>query len=165
MNNEQIKDKFEAKYELYGDMLYKIAYLYFGNPHDAEDALQEVFIKLLYGSPAFKDTEHEKAWLIRVTQNVCLDMLKSSAKKNISADDIILPDRAKADSDMRLDVIKKVTALPAKYKAVVILYYYCDLPVSEISRTLKLGTSSVKMRLKRAREILKIELEDYSYEA
>ena len=165
MNNEQIKCTFETKYKLYGDMLYKIAFVYFGNPHDAQDALQEVFIKLLYGSPTFKDLEHEKAWLIRVTQNTCLDMLRASAKKNVSAGDITLADGARTDSDTRLDVIKQVTALPEKYKTAVLLYYYYGCSVNEISRTLKISSSAVKQRLKRAREALKIELEDYSYEA
>ena len=165
MNNDGIKNAFEAKYQLYGDMLYKIAFVYLGNHHDAEDALQEVFIKLLYGSPSFKDVEHEKAWLIRVTQNKCLDMLRSSAKKNVSAGDITLADGARTDSDTRLDVIKQVAALPAKYKTAVLLYYYYGHSVNEISRTLKISSSAVKQRLKRAREVLKIELEDYSYEA
>ena len=165
MDNEKIKCAFEAKYKLYGDMLYKIAFVYLGNHHDVEDALQEVFVKLLYGSPHFKDIEHEKAWLIRVTQNKCLDMLKASAKKNVSAGDITLVDNAKTDCDTRLDVIKQVAALPTKYKTAVLLYYYYGCPVNEISRTLKISSSAVKQRLKRAREALKIELEDYSYEA
>ena len=165
MNSEKIKCAFEAKYKLYGDMLYKIAFVYLGNHHDAEDALQEVFIRLLYASPTFRDLEHEKAWLIRVTQNKCLDLLRSSAKKNVSADDITLVDRVKEDSDTRLDVIRQVTALPAKYKTAVLLYYYYGCSVNEISRTLKISSSAVKQRLKRAREALKIELEDYSYEA
>lgn len=81
MDNEQLKSIFESKYNLYGKMLYKIAFLYFGNSYDAEDALQEVFIRLLYKSPSFKNENHEKAWLIRVMQNKCRDMLKASNKK------------------------------------------------------------------------------------
>ena len=50
MDSEQIKSKFESKYAIYGDMLYKIAVLYMKNPDDAEDVLQEVFIKLFYSA-------------------------------------------------------------------------------------------------------------------
>ena len=78
MPKNEIKEQFEEKYNLYGDMLYKIAYLYLGNQADAEDALQEVFIKLLSRTLPFKNAEHEKAWLIRVTQNKCRDMLRSA---------------------------------------------------------------------------------------
>ena len=164
MDNEQLKSKFEAKYNQYGKMLYKIAFLYFGNSYDAEDALQEVFIKLMYDAPSFKDNNHEKAWLIRVTQNKCKDMLKSSSNKNTSIDDIELSDFVKTESDSQLDVIKQVVSLPAKYKTAIILHYYYDYSVSEISKTLQISHSAVKMRLKRGREILKLELEDYGNE-
>ena len=59
------------------------------------------------------------------------------------------------------DILKKVIALPEKYKSTVILYYYDDYSVDEISKILKISKSAVKMRLKRGREILKLELEDY----
>ncbi len=116
-----MKSKFEAKYKLYGDMLYKIAFLYFGNSYDAEDALQEVFIKLLYNSPSFKDLSHEKAWLIRVTQNKCRDMLKASRCKDTSADEIEIADFVKTNSDTSLDIIKRVVALPANGNYSVLL--------------------------------------------
>lgn len=109
MDKETLKNQFETKYELYGEMLYKIAFLYFGNSYDAEDALQEVFIKLLYTSPAFKNAEHEKAWLIRVTQNKCRDMLKTAERKNTVTEATELSDYAKTESDAYLDIIKHVT--------------------------------------------------------
>lgn len=74
---------FEEKYNRYGDMLYRIAFLYLSNAQDAEDVLQEVFIKLLYSSPEFKSSEHEKAWLIRVTQNQCKNLLRSPKRKKL----------------------------------------------------------------------------------
>lgn len=164
MDKESFKNEFESKYRLYGEMLYKIAFLYFGNSYDAEDALQEVFIKLLYSSPSFRDSEHEKAWLIRVTQNKCIDMLKASERKSKCSDEIEISDSAKTENDTHIDILKQVAALPDKYKSAVILYYYYDYSVEKISQTLKIGKSAVKMRLKRGREILKIELEDYKGE-
>ncbi len=163
MDREQIKSKFETKYKLYGDMLYKIAFLHMKNQDDAEDVLQEVFIKLLCSAPSFKDLDHEKAWLIRVTQNTCRDFLKSSKNKNVSLN-FDLSSYPAADGDMRLDVLKKLFALPENYKTVIVLYYYYDYSVSGISRILKISKSAVKMRLKRGREMLKIELEEYANE-
>ena len=156
-------DSFENKYDLYGEMLYKIAFLYFGNAHDAEDAIQEVFIKYLSRRPAFKSNEHEKAWLIRTTQNQCIDMLRAASRKTISLDDIHLPAKMD-DHDLRIDIISKIIALPHQYKSALILYYYYDYSVAEIAKTLKLSTSAVKMRLKRGRDILKIELEEHNNE-
>ena len=63
---------------------------------------------------------------------------------------------------MEQDVIAKVIALPEKYKSAIILFYYNDYTVEEISKTLKISKSAVKKRLQRGRDILKLELEDYA---
>ena len=63
---------------------------------------------------------------------------------------------------MEQDVISKVIALPEKYKSAIILFYYNDYTVEEISKTLKISKSAVKKRLQRGRDILKLELEDYA---
>ena len=62
--------------ERYGDMLYRICLLSLRNTADAEDAVQETFIKYVQKSPDFSDVEHEKAWLITVATNKCHDMLR-----------------------------------------------------------------------------------------
>lgn len=154
---------FRTKYKEYGEMLYRIAFVYLGNPDDTEDILQEVFIALLYNSPEFKSKEHEKAWLIRITQNKCINFLKSTSRKNIPIDELKLPTYSEKQEE-KIDIIKNILSLPPKYKTTVILYYYNDYSVDEIAKALKISKSAVKMRLKRAREILKIELEDYHYE-
>lgn len=161
---DYIKDNlFERKYDEYGEMLYRIAYLFVANTSDAEDVLQEVFIKLLYSAPQFKSSDHEKAWLIKTTQNHCKNLLKASGRKNTSLDDLQLVPGAEIDVDMRLDVVRQVIALPFKYKSAVILYYYNDYPVAEIAKILNISKSAVKMRLKKGREFLKLELEEYGY--
>ena len=87
MSKRDLETEFEAKYNNYGNMLYKIAFLYLGNASDCEDVLQDVFTKYLCGKAEFKNSEHEKAWFIRVTQNKCLDYLKKSGRKNVNVDD------------------------------------------------------------------------------
>ncbi len=154
---------FQKKYKEYGEMLYRIAFVFLGNSDDTEDILQEVFISLLYNSPDFKTKEHEKAWLIRITQNKCINFLKNSSRKTIPIDDLQLPTYSE-NNEEKIDIVKKILSLPVKYKSAVILYYYNDYSVEEIAKALKISKSAVKMRLKRAREILKIELEDYNYE-
>jgi RNA polymerase sigma-70 factor (ECF subfamily) len=134
-----------------------------GNPDDSEDVLQEVFIKLLYNSPNFKDENHKKAWLIRVTKNLCKNILKSSDHKNVLIEDYQFPISSN-DDDLKIDIVKQIISLPTKYKSVIILYYYNDYSVSEIAQILKISKSAVKMQLKRGRELLKIKLEDYDNE-
>lgn len=154
---------FKTIYNKYGEMLYRIAFVYLGNPHDAEDVLQDVFISFLHNPPKIKNDEHEKAWLIRTTQNKAINLLKSTSRKNVNIDDlqIHIDDTNK---DLHLDVLKQVISLSPKYKTVIILYYYNDYSVSEIAQILKISKSAVKMRLKRSRELLKIQLEDYENE-
>lgn len=161
MSKRDLENEFEAKYNEYGNMLYKIAFLYLGNASDAEDVLQDVFTKYLCGKYKFKNTEHEKAWFIRVTQNKCLDYLKKSGRKNECIDDVSVTATYK-DEGLEQDVIAKVIALPEKYKSAIILFYYNDYTVEEISKTLKISKSAVKKRLQRGRDILKLELEDYA---
>ncbi len=161
MSKWDLEKEFEAKYNEYGNMLYKIAFLYLGNVSDTEDALQDVFTKYLCGKYKFKNHEHEKAWFIRVTQNKCLDCLKKAERKNKCIDDAPATDTYK-DEDLEQDVIARVIALPEKYKSAIILFYYNDYTVEEISKTLKISKSAVKKRLQRGREILKLELEDYA---
>ncbi len=162
MNKRVLEQEFEQKFELYGKMLYKIAFLYLGNSTDAEDVLQDVFVKYLNKKIQFKDEQHEKAWFIRVTQNNCKDLLKRSEHKNSSLDSVSLKEEQFFKNDeTKIDVYKKLLMLEPKYKSVIVLYYYQDFTVAEISKALKISESAVKMRLKRGREILKLELEDY----
>lgn len=154
---------FEATYRQYGDMLYRIAFVYTGSPYTAEDILQEVFIALMNTKKNFKSEEHKKAWLIRVTHNKCINTLKAQSNKAICIDELNLK-VTDSNSEQKIDVIKQVFALPVKYKAVIILYYYNDYSVDEIAKILKISKSAVKMRLSRGRELLKLHLEDYSNE-
>ncbi len=153
---------FEDTYQQYGEMLYRIAFVYTGSPHNAEDILQEVFISLMNNKKEFKSEEHKKAWLIRVTHNKCINMLKSAESKSICIDELNLGDDD--NHEAKIDVIRQISALPVKYKAVIILYYYNDYSVNEIAKALKISKSAVKMRLSRGRELLKMQLEEYSNE-
>lgn len=161
MSKRDLKNEFEAKYNEYGNMLFKIAFLYLGNTSDTEDVLQDVFTKYLCGKYKFKSSEHEKAWFIRVTQNKCLDYLKKAGRKCACIEDVSAT-ATYEDNDFEQDIITKVIALPEKYKSAIILFYYNDYTIEEISKTLKISQSAVKKRLQRGRDILKLELEDYA---
>lgn len=154
---------FKTIYDKYGDMLYRIAFVYLANPDDAEDVLQDVFLAFFNKNPKLKDEEHKKAWLIRATQNKAINLLKSASRKNVNIDDLQIHIKD-INNDLHIDVLKKVLSLSPKYKSVIVLYYYNDYSVNEIAQILKISKSAVKMRLKRSRELLKIELEDYENE-
>ena len=150
---------FEAVYGKYGDMLFRTAFMYSGDSHSAEDILLDVFIAYFTSKKHFESEEHRKAWLIRVTHNKCINYLRAPSRKNIDIDELQLI-REEKDTDTRLDILKQIAALPPSYKSVIILHYYNDYSVEEIARILKITKSAVKMRLKRGRDTLKIQLED-----
>ncbi|NLP17424.1 MAG: RNA polymerase sigma factor [Clostridiales bacterium] len=144
------------KYDLYKNMLFQIAFSYLGNKYDCEDVIQEAFIKLCYHSPEFDNNEHEKRWLIRVTINLCINNLRSFwNRKKVSIDGL----EEYFSSDEEIGIMSDIINLPEKYKTVILLHYISGYRISEISEIMNLSESAVKMRLKRGREKLKIELE------
>ncbi len=163
MADKYIEEIFRQKYEKYSQLIFKIAFLHMGSTCDAEDVMQNVFMKLLYNSPDFKDDEHEKAWLIRVIQNMYRNSLKVRARQCAEYNDGVAADKER-DISKAIDISMKIKDLPASYKTAIFLCYYEDVTIKDISKTLRISQSAVKMRLKRGRELLRSELEEYRYE-
>ena len=147
--------EFEAAYDAFGPMIYRLAMVYLGRHADAEDAVQEVFVRLLRKAPAFAGQEHQKRWLLRVTANVCRDQLRGAWRKRTVALEQDYP----VDGPETFSVADAIVRLPEKYKLPIYLHYYEGYSVAETASILKLGESAVKMRLKRGRECLKLEWE------
>ncbi len=117
---------------------------------DAEDALQEVFIKFYRHAPEFRDEEHEKAWLLRVTVNTCISMLRSPWRRLSSP----LPEDIPSPEPENRWLIDLVRSLPPKYSIPIHLHYYEDYSVKEIASILRISEGTVKSRLSRARKQL-----------
>lgn len=141
--------------QTYGDMLYRTAWLLLGNPHDVQDALQEVLLRYLEKSPAFASPEHEKAWLLRVTANCCKDCLRAR-RRHSHAD---LEPLRECLPTLEKQHLQELYTLPAKWKTVLILHYFEGYSVKEIAGILGLTENAVKKRLQRARDALRLELE------
>lgn len=136
----------------YGTMLYRISFTMLGNNFDAEDAVQETFIKYIKKSPDFDSAEHEKAWLIRVVTNKCRDILRFRFKY-LPLDLDSLKDCVIDEKDER--IISALYALPKKFKTVLYLYYVQEYKINEIASIIEKTPSAVKMRLQKGRKILK----------
>ena len=134
--------------------MFRAAYALLGNKADAEDAVQEAFLRLVEKDPPFKDDEHEKAWLLRVTINLSKNMLKASERKNEP-----LAYEAEYTENQPDEVIYCVMKLEEKYRSVIHLYYYEGYSIKEIASILKLPSATVGTRLKRGRSKLKNMLE------
>lgn len=137
----------------YFNMVYKLALSQTKNVHYAEDVAQNVFLKYLQNSQKLTSSEHEKAWLIRVTINECKSFFTASwFKKTVPLDENL---QLTFDSEEKSDVYYATMKLPPKYRAVIHLFYYEDMSISEIAQTLKQKDSTIKTQLHRGREMLK----------
>lgn len=155
-------EQFSEKYDEYSPILYRICVLRLGNRQDAEDALQNTFIKYYYKAPEFSGGDAEKAWLIRVAINCCKDFQKSFWQKNT----VGLNEAAEISTGVIEDAIRLIDLfeLSPKNRIVLELYYYEGYTVGEIAKILKISENSVTSRLSRARKKLKIEMEANSDE-
>lgn len=155
------EEQFEYKYKLYSQDLFNVAYGYTRNIQDAEDIVQNVFIKLLQYEKEFNTLNDEKYWLIRVTINESINFVKSAYKKKVFFDEeTVNKSPSITNESNELEILKYyVDTLPDKYKEVIILYYFENLKTQEISIILKIKEDAVRKRLERAREILKKKME------
>jgi RNA polymerase sigma factor (sigma-70 family) len=145
----------------YADLVFRLCIVYLKNKADAEDAFQDIFIKLYKKNGKFNDEEHIKAWLIRCTTNHCKNILASHWNRfRTPIDDLIIPIEDKQDNELSKYVMK----LPFKYKAVIYLYYYEGYNSLETSKILNIKEATVRTHLKRGREILKKELTNGGFE-
>ena len=146
----------EEIFQKYGEMMYKLCIVMLKKTYDAEDTVQDALIKYMLKKPLFETYEHEKAWLIRVTINLCKDLLrfyKQHPHINIETIKTTYPEDS-IDSQI-FDVLLE---LPSKYKTVIFLYFLELYNCFEICNIFKITDSTVKKRLERGRNLLKKNL-------
>lgn len=146
---------FHQIYETYGAALYRFCLLQMKTVADAEDVMQEVFLKRLYQAPAFVSPEHERRWLFRVALNQCRDEWKRRRRTEVPLEEAVLV----TVSPEERDLLEQVAALPEKLRTVIHLYYYEGYALDEIAALLGISLSAVKMRMKRGRDALRDRLE------
>ena len=136
--------------------IFRIAIAITGNKTDAEDVMQDIFLKVIEGkNPPFQSAEHETAWLTRVTVNQCRSRLRSHWRKKSEP----LLDIYPAQDKEQQDLLETVIALPAKYRIVIYLFYYEGYSTKEIAAITKRKESTVRSNLTRARHMLRDFLE------
>lgn len=141
----------------YGDTVRRICLLYLKNEADSEDIFQTVFLKYITNKIKFNSTEHEKAWIIRVTINSCKDLLRSFfRKKTIPLDDLL--EKQQFLSNDHREVIEAVLSLSQKYRDVIYLHYYEGYTALEISQILGKNVNTIYTLLTRSKKMLRDQL-------
>jgi RNA polymerase sigma-70 factor (ECF subfamily) len=154
-------EDFEAVVTKHENRLYRTALAITGNMSDAEDIVQEAFLRAYERAPDFEIEEHEKAWLIRVTVNLCNSRLRSPWRKRI----VSLLESYPASEPEQYELLKQIMTLPPKYRAVIHLLYYEGYSSKDISELTGQKESTVKSHLTRARQKLKSILKEDCYES
>lgn len=157
-------EAFARTVRVYGDTIYRVAYHALNSPHDAEDVMQTVFLRLYERKKAFESEEHMKHWLLRVAVNESRKQLRSLRRR------IDLPleewrETAAPEDPERAEALRAVMALEPKYRLAVYLYYYEGLSVAETAAAMKANVSTVQTWLLRARARLRKELTEEKEES
>lgn len=136
----------------------RLACSYLQNRTEAEDAAQEVFLRLFRSDTDFENEIAERAWLLKVTANVCKNILRSPRIKKRCEFDVssLLTDDTTKDEHI---VFEAVMQLPEKYRIPIHLFYCEDYSVKEISKLTGINESTIRTRLQRGRNIIKTLIE------
>ena len=151
MDNEAVLRFFD----MYVDDAFRLAYSYLGSRPDAEDVVQDVFVKLIRSDINITKGK-EKTYLLTMVANACRDVLKSgNVVFRAPFDDAIeVRSDIKTDEDDS-EMLLAVSELPEKLRVAIHLHYYEGYSIKEIADILDIAPSAVSMRLTRAKDILK----------
>ena len=155
---DQRSEQFEEIYHRHIAMVFRVCMSYLKNRDDAEDAAADVFLRLWRSNKSFPSEEYEKAWLLRVTVNRCLDHWKKRDNRHESIDDHVLIQGGDPFSED--ETLAAILELPERYKAVIYMYYYEGYTSKEIAAILRKPPSTIRSHLQEARRYLKGVLTD-----
>jgi len=162
----------KALYDLYASRMFGICLRYARNRDDAEDMLQEGFIKIYSSMSSFRGQGSFEGWMKRIMVNNALNMLRKNAKaflfSELNESTYVVPDETENENDlMKLYgeippqiLMKQIAALPDGYKVVFNLYAIEDYSHKEIGEMLNISENTSKSQLSRARKYLRKRLEE-----
>ncbi len=160
MKEENIRNALEC----FGNSIYRLSYYMLSDDQDAQDVVQETMMKYMEKAPTFDSTVQEKAWLLKVANNICIDMLRFRKRvrfMNQGDESILAQMVAKSEmDDSSEEFIKLIFSLKEKLRNAVYLYYYEEYSTEEIASILKISNAAVRKRLERGRVLLKDKLQE-----
>ncbi|MFD2445047.1 sigma-70 family RNA polymerase sigma factor [Bacillus sp. CGMCC 1.16607] len=153
--------KLEGLMDAYGDQVKYLIYSYVKDWGITSDLVQEVFVSVYMKLDGFEGRSTYKTWIYSIAINRAKDYLKSWHFRHMAVaekvasfikDSSRTPEDLAIENDTHRELLKTVWALPIKYREVILLHYYQELSVSEISEALGFPLKTIKTRLFRAKE-------------
>ena len=161
--NDDSQAVIEEIIEVYGDKILKLCFVQLGNIEEAEDATQEVFLKVFKNIRRYKGDSSIYTWIYKISINTCFDILKK--KNKLKLDDISLYiDFINDNKDTEEIILKRLTAknirlalmkIPEKYRVLLYMFYFEEMKITEIAIILGEKENTIKTRLKRGKIALK----------
>ena len=173
MQDVLTNDEMRTIMDEYGNYLTQLSYTYVKNWHAAEDIVQESFIAYFRATDKFKGQSSLKTYLSKIVIFKSTDSLRSFKSRantlmkffNASKDEVSnTPNQMLEQAIEQTELYKHVLTLKVHYREVIIFYYYDEMTTVEIARLLELPEGTIKTRLKRAREQLKVKLQSSDWE-
>ena len=137
----------------YADLILRVAYTYLGSRADAEDVCQEVLMRLLRRREPFESADHERAWVVRVSANLCRDLLRrrsarAHARPGGGSRSRWRPSRGR-ELATTARVLRAVMRLPLAYREAIFLHYYENYSIRDIARACDCSEDAAAARLSR----------------
>lgn len=169
------RNAFEELVDMYNDKIYHLAYRMLNFSSEAEDVVQDTFLRVYMNLDRYDENQKFSTWIYRIATNLCIDRLRKR-KPNYSLD-AEMPDGEGSDwysllasqqdtpeqevvlSETQYIIRRAIGNLPEKYKSVVVLRYLHDMSLQEIGDVLGMPVTTVKTRVHRGREFLRKKLE------
>ena len=156
----------------YGDYLVRVCYTYVQNWAVAEDLVQDTFVKYYEKMDQFREEASVKTYLYRIAINHCHNYLSSWRYKQIQVIDYwnklmgneVNPVAQLLTNESDTMLVAAIEKLPTKYKDVLLLFHFAELSLNEVAETLKMKENTVKTRLRRARQLIGMTLQEEGFE-
>lgn len=151
------KETFTLKVMESEETLYRISISMLKNEKDCEDAVQETILTAYSKLKSLKNEEHFRTWLIRILINKCNRML-NNRKRSIITGDFNEENADTIDVNVNMEIKLALENLEPKIRIVMVMYYVEDFSITEIHRVLKIPEGTVKSRLSKGRQLMRLEL-------
>ncbi|HEX3111069.1 MAG TPA: RNA polymerase sigma factor [Thermoanaerobaculia bacterium] len=151
-------------YDRYSGRIYNFALRFLKNSEAAEDAMQEVFVKMIRHASQFQGDAKLSTWLFSITANWCRDFLRKADNKSKESDDVLVtlpapldqsPDRHLEQRENEVRIQRALKALTPEQREAILLSRYQGLSYAEIAQISGCSEGAVKTRVFRAMETLK----------
>ena len=156
------QDAFRQLVERYQGAVYNLAYRMLGDPGDAEDAAQEIFVRIYRQLGRYDPARKFSTWTLAIATNYCIDQLRRRRMQLVPLENIIPwarsrevgPEGEAITQESRDEVQRLIKQLPEKYRAPLVLRYFDELSCAEIAEVLGMPEGTVKTQIHRARKAL-----------